>query len=107
MRHVRYPISGAPAVLPDNRQAAAWGAQLIARSKARCERDIFAVAPQYRQNNAPRGTALADEPQAAAMWAAVDALRDTQNAYEASVEAILDDTELGNAAKLAALDALA
>lgn len=105
MRHVRYSLSGAPVLLPDNRQTAAWGAQLIVRSKARCERDILDGAPWHKQINAANGLLPAEE--AAAIVAHVAACRTAQNSYEVAVEAILANTELDNAAKLAALDALA
>lgn len=104
MHFVRYPTGNAPVILPDTRNAPAWGAQLISASKRRCERDILAQAPDHKQRNAALG--LLEQVEVDAIRAHIQACRTVQNALEAAVQAILDDGQLDNAAKLAALDAL-
>lgn len=100
---ISYAAGQAPVVI-DTRIAETYGPQLIAVEKARAGRDIEAIAPVWKQINAARGAY--DTQTTANLFAAIDTRRAAEDVFTASVQAILDDGNLDNAGKLAALDAL-
>lgn len=95
------PVPGHPVETSDPVVAAET---ILTNSRFVCRAAIEAVAPQYRQINAALG--LLDPSDVAEITAHITACRATQNAVQASVEAIMADTELNDAGKLAALAAL-
>lgn len=104
MKTIVFRAGQSPEIAPDTRSATKAGAVLIAASKRKCECDILAQAPEFKQRNAALG--ILDPAEAAALVAHITTCRTAQNAYEAAVQAILEDGELDNGGKLAALDAL-
>lgn len=91
-----------PAFVTDDPAAAA--AIILQHSRWICREAIVAVAPSHRQINAALG--LLDPIETAAIATHISNCRAAQNAVQASVEAIMSDTELDDAGKLAALAGL-
>lgn len=93
-----------PGPIVETNDPAVVAAAILAKSRFICREEIIAVAPSHRQLNAALG--LLDSTETAAIAAHISSCRATQNAVQASVEAIMAEAGLDNAGKLAALAAL-
>lgn len=91
-----------PALVTDDPAVA--GAAIVEHSRFVCRETIISAAPAHRQLNAALG--LLDTGDVAEITSHIAACRAAQNAVQFAVQAILADTELDAAGKLAALDAL-